>query len=171
MNRYWYLKLFYLLFTDGVVMAGIEEGKQAPNFALKGSDGKMHSLKEFSGKYLVIYFYPKDDTPGCTMEAKSFNEYLNQIKEHATVVGISKDDFDSHCKFSDKYSLRFLLLSDPESKTIKAYGSYGSRGIFGMGTLRKTFIISRTGKVLKVFPKVNPVGHGKEILETLKSFK
>jgi peroxiredoxin Q/BCP len=152
-------------------MAVIEEGKSAPNFVLKGSDGKMHSLKEFYGKNLVLYFYPKDDTPGCTMEAKSFNEYLDRIKEHAAVVGVSKDNFDSHCKFSDKYGLRFLLLSDPESKTIKAYDSYGSRGIFGMGTLRRTFIIGKSGKVLKIFPKVSPIKHGKEVLDALTAFK
>ncbi len=148
----------------------VSENSPAPDFKLKGSDGKMHGLKEFSGKYLVLYFYPKDDTPGCTTEACSFRDGISKIKKlGAEVVGISNDGLESHDKFIEKYKLNFLLLSDPESKTIKAYDSYGNRGaLFGFGTLRKTFIIGKDGKLLKIFDKVHPEGHSDEVLGFLK---
>ena len=136
----------------------IGEGSKAPAFKLMGDDEKVHSLSEFKDKTLVLYFYPKDDTPGCTIEAKDFTKLLPAIKKAgAEVVGISKDEFDSHCKFRDKYSLRVLLLSDPSSRTIKSYGAYGDRGIFGKGTLRKTVVIRR-GRIVKDFGKVS--NHG-----------
>lgn len=142
----------------------VNVGERAPDFKLMGSDGKEHTLGEFKGKYLVLYFYPKDDTPGCTVEAKEFNGAIKEFeKKGATIVGISKDGIESHEKFRKKYSLNFLLLSDPESKTIKEYGSYGDRGIFGMGTLRNTFLIGKDGKIVKVFEKVSPKGHGAEV--------
>lgn len=142
----------------------VKEGEKAPDFRLMGSDGKEHTLGEFKGKYLVLYFYPRDDTPGCTTEAKEFNAALADFeKKGAKVVGVSKDSLESHGKFKKKYGLEFLLLSDPDSKTIKAYGSYGDRGIFGMGTLRNTFVIGKDGKVAKVFEKVSPKGHGTEV--------
>ncbi|MDE1824118.1 MAG: peroxiredoxin [Candidatus Micrarchaeota archaeon] len=151
-------------------MLGLND--KAPDFSLPGSDGKEHTLKEFSGRYLVLYFYPKDDTPGCTIEAKAFSKELQRIRKlGAEVVGISKDDFDSHCRFRDKYVLSLLLLSDTDSKAIKAYGAYGDRGIFGFGTLRKTYIIDKKGKIAKIFPKVQPLGHEKEVLEFLSSVK
>ena len=144
----------------------------APDFTLQGVDGKSHSLKEFSGKYLVLYFYPKDDTPGCTTEAKAFTGSIDEIRKlGADVVGISKDPYESHCKFRDKYSLKVLLLSDPESKVIKEYDAYGDRGIFGMGTLRKTFIIDKKGNIIKEYEKVKPEGHSKEVIEFLRSLK
>ncbi len=142
----------------------IKEGDMAPDFRLMGSDGKEHALGEFNGRYLVLYFYPKDDTPGCTIEAKEFNSAIKEFeKKGAVIVGISKDEIESHERFRKKYALNFLLLSDPESKTIKAYGSYGDRGIFGMGTLRNTFLIGKDGKIVKVFEKVNPKGHWAEV--------
>lgn len=144
----------------------------APDFNLDGSDGKKHSLREFLGRYLVVYFYPRDDTPGCTMEAKGFTSEFETIRKlGAEVVGISNDDIGSHVKFCSKYGLKVLLLSDPTSKTIKRYGAYGSRGIFGQGTLRKTFIIDRGGKIARIFPKVNPLGHEKEIILAIKELK
>ncbi len=150
----------------------VETNSKAPAFKLMGSDGKEHTLAEFKGKYLVLYFYPKDDTPGCTIEAKGFNKKLADIKKKgAVIVGVSKDDLKSHDKFCSKYGLEFLLLSDPESKVIKAYGAYGDRGIFGMGTLRNTYIIDKKGKIAKVFEKVNPKGHEDEILDALASLK
>ncbi len=150
----------------------LEEGDAAPDFSLTGSDGKKHSLKDFKGRTLVLYFYPKDDTPGCTIEAKCFNARMADLrKEGAEVVGVSADDLDSHNRFISKYDLGFLLLSDPDKKTIKGYGAYGSRGIFGMGTLRKTFIIDKNGKVIKIFPKVHADGHDLEVLEFLKKSK
>ena len=145
---------------------------RAPYFNLDGSDGKKHHTGEFSGKYLVVYFYPRDDTPGCTIEAKGFTAKLGAIRRlGAEVVGISNDDIKSHSKFCTKYNLKVLLLSDPLSRMIKRYGAYGSRGIFGKGTLRKTFIIDKKGKVVKIFPKVNPLGHEKEIIKAIKDIK
>ena len=146
------------------------EGEKAPEFELVGSDGKKHTLKEFRGKTLVLYFYPKDDTPGCTTEAKNFNKKLDEVRAFgAEVIGVSKDDTKSHEKFCNKYSLNFLLLSDPDSSMIKSYGAYGDRGIFGMGTLRKTYIIDKNGKISKIFEKVKPDKHDVEVLDFLKT--
>ena len=149
----------------------VMENEKAIDFNLDGSDGKKHTLSEFNGKYLVLYFYPKDNTPGCTIEAKEFNKHLDELKIlNAVVVGVSKDDLKSHGKFVDKCNLTFLLLSDHDSATIKAYGAYGDRGIFGVGTLRNTYII-KDGNVLKVFTKVKPNGHAEEVIEAIKSMK
>lgn len=148
----------------------LKEGDAAPNFSLSGSDVKKHTLKEFKGRFLVLYFYPKDDTMGCTIEAKCFNARMGEIKlENAEVVGVSADDLESHGRFISKYDLGFLLLSDPGKKTIKEYGSYGNKGIFGMGIIRKTFIIGKDGKILKIFPRVHPNGHDREVVEFLRS--
>ena len=142
----------------------------APDFMLDGSDGKKHTLKEFAGKYLVLYFYPKDDTPGCTAEACGFRDMAGEIRKlGAEIVGISKDPIESHDKFGKKYQLNFLLLSDPESTAIRAYDAFGSRGIFGKGTLRKTFIIDKAGKIANVYDNVKPEGHASEILEFLRN--
>ncbi len=120
----------------------------------------------------MLYFYPKDNTPGCTIEANEFNKNLSKIEElGARVVGVSKDSIESHGKFRDKYGLSFLLLSDPTSEMIKAYGAYGNRGIFGMGTLRNTYIIGNAGKIVKIFDKVNPRGHAKEVIDFLENEK
>ncbi len=147
------------------------ENGEATDFSLDGSDGKKHSLSEFEGKYLVLYFYPKDNTPGCTIEAEEFNRHLGELKAlNAVIVGVSKDDLKSHGKFIGKCNLSFLLLSDPSSEVIKAYGAYGDRGIFGAGTLRNTYLI-KDNKVLKVFTKVKPKGHAEEIIEAIKSFR
>ena len=149
----------------------VMENDNVADFNLDGSDGKKHSLSEFNGKYLVLYFYPKDNTPGCTIEAKEFNKHLQELKSlNAVVVGVSKDDLKSHGKFVEKCDLKFLLLSDPNSEVIKAYGAYGDRGIFGVGTLRNTYLI-KDGKVLKVFTKVKPNGHAEEVIEAIKSIK
>ena len=146
----------------------VMENDNAADFNLDGSDGKRHSLSEFNGKYLVLYFYPKDNTPGCTIEAKEFNKHLQELKSlNAAVVGVSKDDLKSHGKFVEKCDLQFLLLSDSNSEVIRAYGD---RGIFGVGTLRNTYLI-KDGKVLKVFTKVKPNGHAEEVIEAIKSTK
>ncbi len=146
----------------------VKENEDAPDFSLKGSDGKTHSLRDFAGKYLVLYFYPKDNTPGCTIEANAFNRSLNEFKKrNAVVVGVSKDGLKSHDRFVESCNLNFLLLSDPESKTIKEYGAYGNRGIFGMGTLRNTYLIDKKGRIAKAFEKVKPGGHDKEVLAAI----
>lgn len=146
----------------------IKEGQNAPDFSLQGSDGKMHRLSDFKGKNLVLYFYPRDDTPGCTIEARGFNELLEKYdKLGAAIVGISTDGIDSHKKFCDKYSLRFLLLSDPDSNVIKKYDAYGNKGVFGFGTIRKTYIIDKKGKIAKIFGKVQAIGHNQEVLSVL----
>lgn len=148
----------------------IKQGDNAPDFSLKGSDGKIHTLKEFKGKFLVLYFYPKDDTPGCTIEAKTFNKRNSDfLSLGVEVVGVSKDSFESHCSFRDKYGLEFLLLSDPSSTTIKAYGAYGENGIFGMGTLRNTYLIGKDGKVLGIFEKVSPDKNPQEVITAIKN--
>jgi peroxiredoxin Q/BCP len=144
-------------------------GSKAPDFKLIGDDMKEHSLKDFKGKILVLYFYPKDDTPGCTTEAKTFNGSLKKFNAvGATVVGISKDSIESHCNFRDKYLLNFLLLSDPSAKVQKEYGAYGDRGIFGLGTLRNTYIIDKNGIILKIFEKVSPDKNPQEVLEAIR---
>jgi len=146
-----------------------EVDSKAPDFSLEGSDGDTHSLSDFSGRYLILYFYPKDDTPGCTTEAKGFNKKLEEIERMgATVVGVSADDVQSHNRFCSKYGLRFLLLSDPSHKMIEKYGAYGNKGIFGMGVFRKTVVIDKKGAIIKMFDKVNPVGHEDQIIEFLK---
>ncbi len=147
----------------------IKEGSKAPDFRLKGEDGKLHSLKDFKSKYVVLYFYPKDLTPGCTIQAQTYTKKLGALRKlGATVVGVSKDDIALHKKFRQKCKIKFMLLSDPTSKTIKAYGAYGDRGIFGMGTLRNTYIISR-GRVLRAAKKVDPFKDPSNSIDFIKA--
>lgn len=148
----------------------LQEGDQAPEFSLIGSDGKEHSLNDFKGRYLVLYFYPKDDTPGCTTEARCFTGSKDEIRKlGAEVVGVSADGLESHNRFASKYNLKILLLSDTDKRVIKEYGAYGSRGVFGMGTLRKTYIVGKDGKIIKIFGKVHADGHDKEVMGFLKA--
>lgn len=151
----------------------IEEGKKAPAFKLVGDDGEKHSLSDYAGKNVVLYFYPKDSTPGCTVEAQAFNAALPKLaKLGAVVLGVSKDSTASHCKFRDKYGLKFPLLSDPEGTTIEKYGAWGEKNLYGkksMGIIRSTVIIGKDGKVAKVFPKVKVAGHDEAVLEALKA--
>ncbi len=153
-------------------MAELSEGTMAPDFRLNGDDGKEHTLKEFKGKTLVLYFYPKDDTPGCTIEAKEFTAKGNDIRKlGAVVVGVSSDGYESHCEFRDKYGLKVLLISDPSNKMIKEYGAYGDKGVFGMGTIRTTYVIDKIGKIVKSYKRVNALGHADSVVEFLKSSK
>lgn len=146
----------------------LTEGSRAPDFSLPGSDGKAHSLSEFKGKNVVLYFYPKDDTPGCTLEAKAFSKSLADFESKgAVVIGVSHDSLESHEKFRKKHNLEILLLSDPEFKVVKLYESYGDKGIFGMGTLRRTFLIGKAGKISRIFNKVRPLGHSGEVLSCI----
>lgn len=148
----------------------IKEGDKAPNFSLESDAGKRVSLSDFAGKTLVLYFYPKDDTPGCTRQAQAFTAARWAIdKAGGAVVGVSKDTVASHCKFKDKYDLQFPLLSDPDLKVHKAYGAYGEKSMYGkkvLGTIRTTFLI-KNGKVTRVFPSVKVDGHADAILAAL----
>jgi len=144
---------------------------KAPDFSLPDQNGKLRNLSDWAGKYLVLYFYPKDDTPGCTTEACSFRDEYELIQEAgAEVVGISLDSPASHRKFAKKYSLKFTLLSDESGKTIDAYGAWDEKSMFGrtfMGTIRKTFLIDPDGNIAKEYPKVTPKDHAVQILKDL----
>jgi len=148
------------------------EGKQAPPFTLAGSDGKSHSLQEYAGKTVVIYFYPKDNTPGCTKEACGFRDMKPHLDQLGVVLfGVSKDSLESHDRFIADFGLPFILLSDPEAVMMKAYGAYGEKVQYGkksMGTIRSTVVIGPDGKVIKHWPKVAKAEtHPAEVLEFL----
>ena len=149
----------------------LQEGDRMPNFELRDQEGNTVRSADFAGKPLVVYFYPKDDTPGCTTEACSFRDaYAEYRARGVAVVGISADSPASHRKFADKFSLPFTLLSDPEKSAIGAFGVWGEKKMYGkpyQGILRSTFLIGPDGIVKKVFPKVSPAGHAEEILATL----
>ncbi len=150
----------------------IEEGIIAPSFSLADQDGKTHSLKDCLGKKVVLYFYPKDNTPGCTKEACSFRDEIAFFKKNDTIIfGVSADSVKSHKNFSEKFSLPFPLLSDESKKMIEAYGVWKEKSMYGkkyMGIERTTVIIDEKGKVKKIFAKVKVEGHTEEVLEALK---
>ena len=149
----------------------LEKGSVAPNFVLKNADGNEVSLSDFSGKRVVVYFYPKDSTPGCTRQACAFAAAYEGFKSKDTVViGISKDSIASHKKFAEKYSLPFILLSDPELEAIKAYGVWQEKKLYGkvsFGVVRSSFIISPEGLVEEAMYKVSPDTNPAEILEKI----
>ncbi len=149
----------------------LKPGDKAPAFTLPSSDGKDVSLKELRGKKIVLYFYPKDDTPGCTKEACSFSENLARIRRKgALLFGVSADSAISHRKFADKYELSFPLLSDESKEMIKAYGVWQEKAFMGrkyMGIVRSTFIIDEKGNIEHIFPKVSVKGHTEEVLARL----
>ena len=144
-------------------------GELAPDFTLPDGDGHAINLRNMRGSPVVIYFYPKDDTPGCTLEAQGFrDDYAAFKKKKILVFGISKDDAKSHQKFIQKYALNFPLLSDVTGDTIMRYGCWVEKNMYGkkyMGTQRATFVLDANGYVMNVFPKVTPEGHSKEILK------
>lgn len=144
----------------------------APDFTLPDETGKMRSLSDYKGQWLVLYFYPKDDTPGCTTEACSLRDTATELNElDAEVIGISADDSASHVKFISKYHLNFSLLSDPSKKVIESYGAWGKKMFGKEGILRKTFIIDPRGEVVKVYGRVTPIGHGGQVAAELKRLK
>jgi len=149
----------------------LEVGKRAPTFKLDSSDGGQVSLADFRGKNVVLYFYPKDNTPGCTVEAQEFQAALPALKKrNAVVLGVSRDTIASHCKFRDKYKLGFPLLSDPDQKVLEAYGAWGEKTLYGkksIGIIRTTVLIDEQGKVKRIFPKVKVKGHVEAVLEAL----
>ena len=146
----------------------IEAGMKAPSFTLKDKDGNEVSLSDFLGKKVVVYFYPKDNTPGCTRQACTFAGAYDEFKKrNIEVIGISKDSVASHVKFAEKHSLPFVLLSDPELEAIKAFGVWQEKKLYGkvsMGVVRSTFIIDEKGIVERVMPKVKPDTNASEIL-------
>lgn len=148
--------------------AGLKIGSKAPAFSLKNAEGKTVKLSDFKGKKIVIYFYPKDMTPGCTTEACAFRDDYAQLKKrNVEVLGVSADDEKSHQKFTEKYSLPFPLLSDPDHSMIEKYGAWGEKSMYGkkyMGIIRMTYIIDENGKVAHVFPKVKPETHSREVI-------
>ena len=150
------------------------EGKKAPAFSLEGNDGKTHSLDDYKSKTVVLYFYPKDDTPGCTKEACGFRDLnANFKKTDAVVFGVSKDSVESHKKFTAKYKLPFVLLSDPNLEVMKKYGAFGKKMMYGkevQGTIRSTVVIGPKGDVVKHWPTVRKAeAHPEEVLAFLKS--
>lgn len=146
-------------------------GMKAPDFTLCDKDGKTVSLSDFKGKKVILYFYPKDNTPGCTRQACAFGGAYGEFKnKNAEVIGVSRDSVASHVKFADKYDLPFILLSDPELLAINAYGVWQEKkmcGKVGMGVVRTTFIIDEKGVIEKVMEKVKPDTNAAEILEYL----
>ena len=147
---------------------------KAPNFKLESTSGEIIELNKIKSKYIVLYFYPKDDTPGCTLETKDFNKLLSKFKNlNSIILGISKDSIESHKKFKKKHSIKFDLLSDDEKKSIKAYKTWGKKKFMGrefMGQIRSSFVISK-GKILNEWRNVRVKGHAQEVLEFLKNLK
>ena len=147
---------------------------KAPNFKLESTSGKIIELSKIKSKYIVLYFYPKDDTPGCTLETKDFNKLLNKFKSlDSIILGISKDSIESHKKFKKKHNIKFDLLSDEEKKSIKAYKTWGKKKFMGrefMGQIRSSFVISN-GKILNEWRNVRVKDHAQEVLDFIKSFK
>ena len=147
---------------------------KAPNFKLESTSGEIIELNKIKSKYIVLYFYPKDDTPGCTLETKDFNKLLIKFKNlNSIILGISKDSIESHKKFKKKHSIKFDLLSDEEKKSIKAYKTWGKKKFMGrefMGQIRSSFVISK-GKILNEWRNVRVKGHAQEVLEFLKNLK
>ena len=145
---------------------------KAPDFKLPSTSKDNYSLKESIGKYVIIYFYPKDDTPGCTIETNDFNKLLSKFKKlECDVYGVSKDNLKSHDKFRDKYKIKFDLLADEELKVLKKYKVWGKKKFMGrefMGILRTTFLIDKKGKIIKIWDNVKVKDHAKDVLETVK---
>ena len=149
------------------------EGQKAPAFSLEGNDGKKHSLEDYRGKTVVLYFYPKDNTRGCTKEACGFRDMGSSLKKSgAVVLGVSKDSIDSHNKFAKGYKLPFVLLSDPKTEVMKKYDAFGKKMMYGKtveGTIRSTVVIAPNGNVIKHWPTVRKAeAHPDEVLAFLK---
>lgn len=150
----------------------IKEGSKAPDFTAKDQNGNKIKLSDFRGQKVVLYFYPKDDTPGCTKEACSFRDAYSVFKKKGIkVLGVSVDDEKSHQKFIEKYKLPFDLIADTDKKIVEKYGVWGEKSMYGkkyMGTLRKTFLIDENGKIVKIFDKVNVSEHADEVLKAFE---
>ncbi len=148
------------------------EGASAPDLCLPDQDRKETCLKDLRGSWIVLYFYPRDNTPGCTIEAKEFTEVMNEIANmDAEVIGVSPDSVESHCSFIEKHELKIRLLSDLDKVALQAYGAWREKKLYGrefMGVVRSTFLIDPEGKIAKVWPNVKAKGHAEKVLESLK---
>lgn len=152
----------------------VKVGKKAPAFKLPDQDGEVHTMQDYKGKWVLIYFYPKDDTPGCTKEACAIRDDFPAFgKLKAKVIGVSADSVESHKKFAKKYKLPFTLLADVDKKLINAYGVWQKKSMYGreyMGIVRSSFLINPKGSIAKIYPKVNPIEHAEEVITDLTSF-
>ncbi len=152
-------------------MAGLTEGNKAPDFKLKTTSGETVTLEDFKGRPVVLYFYPKDMTPGCTQEACDFRDSISRLKKKkAVILGVSPDSVEMHQKFTKKYDLNFSLLADEGAKVAQAYGVWKEKNMYGrkyMGIVRTTFLIDAEGKIKKIYPKVKVDGHVEEVLNDL----
>ncbi|AEB11916.1 thioredoxin-dependent thiol peroxidase [Marinithermus hydrothermalis] len=147
-------------------------GEVAPEFALTDQEGRLHRLEDYRGRWVVLYFYPKDDTPGCTKEACAFRDAHAELKAlGAVVLGVSADGVESHRRFAEKYGLNFPLLADPEKAVIRAYGAWGKKNLYGRvyeGVMRYTFLIDPEGRIARVWKKVKPATHAQEVAAALR---
>lgn len=153
----------------------LKAGDKAPSFKLLDQEGKSHSLADYKGQWVLVYFYPKDDTPGCTKEACMIRDNFPDFKKlKVQVFGVSKDSVKSHEKFAKKYKLPFTLLADEDKSIMESYGAWGKKKFLGkeyMGTLRISFLINPKGKIAKVYEKVTPATHAEEVLKDLDEFR
>ncbi len=153
----------------------LKEGDAAPDFTLPDQEGREHSLSDYRGKWVLVYFYPKDSTPGCTIEACTFRDSIEDIRSvGAEVLGISIDSVESHAGFAKKHELPFPILSDSEKKVVNQYGVWGEKKFIGrkyMGTNRVSFLVDSAGKIARIYEKVKPPGHAKEVLADIEAFK
>lgn len=151
----------------------IKEQQKVPAFSLPDQEDNMHSLSDYKGELVLLYFYPKDNTPGCTTQACNFRDRLNELKDHdVQVLGVSKDTVASHKKFAEKFDLNFPILADPELEVIKAYDVWVEKSMYGkkyMGISRDSFLIGKDGKLMKHYNKVSPSKHVDEVVKDLKS--
>ena len=174
-RRYWGKQILYSLaiscLATAIALGGNmpKIGTKAPDFTLTDQNGKTHKLSDYGGKKVVLYFYPKDDTPGCTKEACSFRDNFEDFKKARIIVlGVSVDDETSHAKFADKYKLPFTLLADKDKKVVEKYGVWSEKEMYGKkykGTNRTTFLIDEKGEIVKVYDKVKPEKHAQEVLD------
>jgi peroxiredoxin Q/BCP len=165
------LKKFIISHVKKIIMTHLAEGQKAPDFKAKDQNGNLVSLKDFRGKKVVLYFYPEDDTPTCTIEACNLRDNYGELKKAGLVVlGVSPDDKNKHKKFEEKYNLPFTLLEDPEKKIIDKYGVWGEKNLYGnkfMGLHRTTFLIDENGVIIKIFKKPKSKIHSEEILKAI----